>query len=74
MSLLFVGRQPKRAGVYLLGTDGELPPHSTIYMETACGYDEPFDVHPFAYRAHAHGAGKSSLAGHTVHLYQLCNE
>jgi len=52
-------RQPKRAGVYLMGTDGEIPAHSTTYMETACSYNEPVVMHPFAYRTHAHTHGSS---------------
>lgn len=50
--------QPKRAGVYLLSTDGRIPPHSTTYMESACSIDEPVDIHPFAYRVHAHAHGE----------------
>jgi len=50
-------RQPKRAGVYLMGTDGEIPAHSTTYMETACTYNDPVVMHPFAYRTHAHTHG-----------------
>jgi Copper type II ascorbate-dependent monooxygenase, C-terminal domain len=51
-------RQPKRAGVYLMGTGGEIPPQSVTYMETACEYTEPFVMHPFAFRTHAHQHGK----------------
>jgi len=40
-----------------MGTDGEIPPHSTTYMETACSYNEPVVMHPFAYRTHAHTHG-----------------
>ena len=29
-----------------------------VYMETACKYDENFDIHPFAFRTHAHALGK----------------
>jgi peptidylglycine monooxygenase len=50
--------QPKRAGVYLMGTGGEILPHSVTYMETACGYTEPFVMHPFAFRTHAHTHGR----------------
>lgn len=50
--------QPKRAGVYLMGTGGEIPPHSVTYMETACEYTEPFVMHPFAFRTHAHVHGR----------------
>jgi len=52
-----VCRQPKRAGVYLMGTGGEIPPRSTTYMETACSYNGPVVMHPFAYRTHAHTHG-----------------
>lgn len=57
--------QPKRAGVYLMGTDGEIPPHSTTYMETACSYNEPVVMHPFAYRTHAHTHGRVN-AGYRI--------
>lgn len=50
--------QPKLAGVYLLGTGGEIPGHSTTYMETACSYNEAPVLHPFAFRTHAHSHGR----------------
>jgi len=40
-----------------MGTDGEIPAHSTTYMETACSYNDPVVMHPFAYRTHAHTHG-----------------
>ena len=57
--------QPKRAGVYLLGTGGTIPAHSTTYMETACSMDDNIVAHPFAYRTHAHTHGKV-VAGYVV--------
>lgn len=57
--------QPKRAGVYLMGTDGVIPAHSTTYMETACSYNEPVVMHPFAYRTHAHTHGRVN-AGYRI--------
>lgn len=57
--------QPKRAGVYLMGTNGEIPAHSTTYMETACSYNEPVVMHPFAYRTHAHTHGRVN-AGYRI--------
>jgi Copper type II ascorbate-dependent monooxygenase, C-terminal domain len=62
-------RQPKRAGVYLMGTGGQIPPHSVTYMETACSYVEPFVMHPFAFRTHAHIHGRS-LSGVSVYTIQ----
>lgn len=50
--------QQRRAGVYLLGTGGQIPAHNTVYMETACMYTENFDIHPFAFRTHAHTLGQ----------------
>lgn len=51
--------QPKRMGIYLLGTGGEIPPHSVTYMETACGVSSPVPtMHPFAFRVHTHQHGK----------------
>uniref|UniRef100_A0A1W7RA03 peptidylglycine monooxygenase n=1 Tax=Hadrurus spadix TaxID=141984 RepID=A0A1W7RA03_9SCOR len=48
----------KRAGVYLLGTAGEIPPKRTEYMETACTINEPLVLHPFAFRTHTHVLGE----------------
>lgn len=50
--------QPKRAGVYLMGTFGVIPPHSVTYMEAACSFNEPIELHPFAFRTHAHTHGQ----------------
>ncbi|KAH3837295.1 hypothetical protein DPMN_110680 [Dreissena polymorpha] len=49
--------QRRRAGVYLLGTGGYIDAHTVTYMETECPFQEKFDVHPFAFRTHAHGLG-----------------
>merc|ERR1712142_980333 len=57
---------PRRAGVYLLGTGGVIPRHSTIYMETACLYYNKFVLHPFAYRTHTHKLGKV-VSGYAIH-------
>ncbi|XP_050539819.1 peptidylglycine alpha-hydroxylating monooxygenase isoform X1 [Daktulosphaira vitifoliae] len=49
----------KQAGVYLLATNGKIPPHSIEHMETACSMFEPGKIiHPFAYRTHTHELGK----------------
>lgn len=50
--------QRKRAAVYLMGTMGVIPPHSVTYMETACSFNEPIELHPFAFRTHAHTHGR----------------
>lgn len=57
--------QPKRAGVYLMGTGGMLPAHATTYFETACSYNDPYVMHPFAFRTHAHTHGRVN-AGYRV--------
>ncbi|KAK3097642.1 hypothetical protein FSP39_011670 [Pinctada imbricata] len=49
---------PKRAGVYLLGTGGMIPPKSIEYMETACLFNTPITIHPFGFRTHAHVHGE----------------
>ncbi|XP_064608312.1 peptidylglycine alpha-hydroxylating monooxygenase-like [Liolophura sinensis] len=49
---------PKRAGVYLLGTMGSIPQHSTVYMESACSFMDDLDIVPFAFRTHTHQLGK----------------
>ncbi|KAK3586826.1 hypothetical protein CHS0354_020042 [Potamilus streckersoni] len=57
---------PRRAGVYLLGTSGIIPSHSTVYMETACNFDEDVVLHPFAFRTHTHSLGKV-VSGYVIH-------
>ncbi|GAB1605137.1 probable peptidylglycine alpha-hydroxylating monooxygenase 1 [Argonauta hians] len=66
--VLSVTDQPmrRRAGVYLLGTAGVLPRRSTIYMETACLYNEKINLHPFSYRTHTHTHGKV-VSGYLIH-------
>lgn len=53
----WVNRQPKAAGVYLLGTAGAINPKSTEFMESACAMDENKVIHPFAFRTHTHSLG-----------------
>lgn len=55
----------RRAGIYLLGTNGVIPRHSTVYMETACLYYNKFVLHPFAYRTHTHKLGRV-VSGYVV--------
>ena len=50
--------KPKRAGVYLLSTDGSIPAKSTTFMEVACAYNGNNVIHPFAFRTHAHTHGR----------------
>ncbi|XP_041463852.1 peptidylglycine alpha-hydroxylating monooxygenase-like [Lytechinus variegatus] len=50
--------QPFKAGVFFLGSDGEIPGKSKdVHLETACEYEGP-TLHPFAYRVHAHKLGQ----------------
>jgi peptidylglycine monooxygenase len=55
--------QPKTAGVILLGTGGQAPPHTTTFFETACEMEDPRTIHPIAFRVHTHGLGKFLLIG-----------
>ncbi|XP_022176831.1 peptidylglycine alpha-hydroxylating monooxygenase [Myzus persicae] len=49
----------KQAGVYLLATNGRVPPNAIEHMETSCPLFEIGKViHPFAYRVHTHELGK----------------
>lgn len=48
----------KRAGVHLLGTNGAIPAHKIVHMETACKIEQPVTLHPFAFRTHTHALGK----------------
>lgn len=52
------GSVSKRAGVYLLGTSGSIPPRDEEKMETACTMEQPVTIHPFAFRTHTHALGK----------------
>jgi hypothetical protein len=52
-----LSRQPKAAGVFLLGTNGYIRPKSTEYMESACTINEDKVIHPFAFRTHTHSLG-----------------
>jgi len=47
----------KTAGVYLLETDGSIKPRSFDAFEVACQMDENIEIHPFAFRTHAHKLG-----------------
>jgi peptidylglycine monooxygenase len=49
---------PRRAQTMLLATDGLIKAQSTDDFEVACVIDEPVEMHPFAYRVHAHARGK----------------
>lgn len=51
-------RQPKLAGVLLLGTGGGIAEFSTESMETACPIVEDKEIHPFGFRTHTHELGK----------------
>lgn len=51
-------RQPKAAGVLLMGTGGRINPNSVEYMETACTIQEDKVIHPFAFRTHTHALGQ----------------
>lgn len=50
-------RMPKRAGVLLMVTGGEIGPRALENFETACVVDEPLTIHPFAFRTHTHNHG-----------------
>lgn len=56
---LFSYRLDKQAGVYLLTTNGIIPPNSIEHMETSCPLKEIGGkvIHPFAYRVHTHELG-----------------
>ncbi|XGW20266.1 hypothetical protein V3C99_003798 [Haemonchus contortus] len=49
--------QPKTAATMILVTGGLLPPKTTESFETACVIEEDVELHPFAYRTHAHRHG-----------------
>lgn len=44
--------------MYLLATNGRIPPNSIEHMETSCPvYEIGKVIHPFAYRVHTHELG-----------------
>lgn len=51
-------RQPKTAGVLLMGTNGRIPANSVEYMETSCKISEDKVIYPFAFRTHTHALGR----------------
>lgn len=58
-------RVKRRAGIYLLGTGGMIPPKQTERFETACPMEEDFTMYPFAFRTHTHKLGKA-VTGYIV--------
>ncbi|CAG9117869.1 unnamed protein product [Plutella xylostella] len=58
-------QMPRQAGVFLLGTGGAVPAHSTEHMEVACTVFEDKVIHPFAFRTHTHRLGKV-VSGYVV--------
>lgn len=67
-------RLQKQAGVYLLATNGMIPPQSIEHMETSCPlYETGKVIHPFAYRVHTHELGKFVSLNHrrTAHTGEL---
>jgi len=49
--------QKRTAGVLRLSSAGDLPAHSTTYMEAACQFRESLTLYPFAFRSHTHALG-----------------
>ncbi|KAJ8664372.1 hypothetical protein QAD02_006034 [Eretmocerus hayati] len=64
---LLYSREPtsKVAGIFTLGSDGSIPPHSVEHMDISCVMTENKILHPFAYRAHTHTLGRV-VAGYLV--------
>lgn len=54
----------RRAGVYLMLTEGLIPKGTVEYLEAACPYDD-IEIHPFAFRTHTHTLGRV-VAGYRV--------
>ncbi|CAF1086524.1 unnamed protein product [Adineta ricciae] len=48
---------PKRAGVFFAGTGGQIEPNSEEIFEAACQIEQNIEMHPFAFRVHAHKLG-----------------
>ncbi|KAH9496449.1 hypothetical protein Btru_010858 [Bulinus truncatus] len=56
---------PRKAGVYLMLTDGYIPSHSIEYFEVACPMTEEVELFPFGFRTHAHTLGRV-ISGYRV--------
>nr|XP_039267378.1 uncharacterized protein LOC120342565 [Styela clava] len=55
-------RKPYLAGVYVLASSmGTVPPHKTRNFDISCRYKQPYSIHPFAFRTHAHALGVEVL-------------
>lgn len=66
----FMYTQPKRAGIFILSSGGEIPPRSTEHLEVACNLDdEDIEIHPFRFRTHTHNLGLISLENHSSELH-----
>ncbi|KRZ69594.1 putative peptidylglycine alpha-hydroxylating monooxygenase Y71G12B.4 [Trichinella papuae] len=57
---------PNLAGVLLIATDGMIKANSKENFEAACLIDEDVEIHPFAFRVHAHDRG-IVVSGFKVH-------
>ncbi|XP_066271867.1 peptidyl-glycine alpha-amidating monooxygenase-like [Branchiostoma lanceolatum] len=55
------------AGMFLLASGyAHIPAHSKgVTVDLACGYDDPVEIHPFAFRTHAHTLGRV-ISGYVV--------
>lgn len=63
----YLFRLQKQAGVYLLATNGMIPPQSIEHMETSCPlYETGKVIHPFAYRVHTHELGMFVSPNHSL--------
>ncbi|KAL9986000.1 hypothetical protein ACROYT_G000053 [Oculina patagonica] len=59
--------QPKHlAAIFLLASGGEIPEHEKAWhLDTACHYRDGPELHPFAFRVHAHSLG-SVITGYRI--------
>lgn len=54
------------AAIFLLASGGEIPKHRKAWhLDTGCHYEDGPDLHPFAFRVHAHSIG-SVITGYRI--------
>jgi hypothetical protein len=55
VDLTYLTKEPARlAGIYLMSTDGSLPPHRSTNLDAACTYEGSAVLTPIAFRTHGH--------------------
>ena len=60
-SNLIYCRQQFIAGIYILGSGGQLKAgQDEVYIDAACKFTGPKTIYPFAFRTHSHSLGETT--------------